>query len=261
MIIIFQYRPIYFAPRKMKNRRSQVAFTLVELLLALTIFSLISLSLYATFSSGLRLSKRAQEDHHVYQDIHWSVDILSRDLQNAVFFDVSNLEGVELSFEGGPDTVAFLTQTEDGLKYVRYYLKPLETTHIHEVVVGEHHKKLDEIVTFYEEEMNQLCFVREQKSLTDWMTSGSEEQVEDIISFAMSENGLRFSFPFAELDQSLETQETKVIWKDSWALNYLPSAIEVSLSFLYPDKEQEPVRIKRKIIIPTGYVGIEEAVK
>lgn len=79
------------------------AFTLIELLIAVTIFSVIAVSVYSVFSTGVRLWDRANPMIEANQSVRFFLNSLSSDLKNSVRYlpDGAN-------FEGGSKAVSFM---------------------------------------------------------------------------------------------------------------------------------------------------------
>ncbi|VAW18015.1 hypothetical protein MNBD_BACTEROID05-139, partial [hydrothermal vent metagenome] len=116
------------------------AFTLIELLLGLSIFSLIALTVFSVFSSGVRLSHRSELSNKVYREITWSLDLLSLELENMIGFDFSNADSQKQAFRGGEDKIEFIVMTEGGMKRVKYYLKDPQEDQIYATLVGKTYK-------------------------------------------------------------------------------------------------------------------------
>ncbi|MFH1220217.1 MAG: prepilin-type N-terminal cleavage/methylation domain-containing protein [Candidatus Eisenbacteria bacterium] len=84
----------------MKCSRS-TGFTLVELLVAVSLFSLLVLSVYSSFSTGLAARKRAEAVVEVAEQGREVLSLLSRDLSDLVMF-----AGRE--FSGEPEAISFV---------------------------------------------------------------------------------------------------------------------------------------------------------
>ncbi len=97
-----------------KARRRQEGFTLVEMLVSLSIFSIISLAVYSSFAAGIGAWRKAQEFSSVYQTSRLLLDDMARELKNSVEIAGSN-------FEGGPRSLSFVTVTQS--PYLKDYLK------------------------------------------------------------------------------------------------------------------------------------------
>ncbi len=91
----------------MKKRvRENQGFTLIELVVSLTIFSVISLSVYSSFAAGIKVWRRSQEFSSVYQTARVVLDSMAMELTNTV-----KLAGSE--FQGGARTVSFISVPRD----------------------------------------------------------------------------------------------------------------------------------------------------
>lgn len=80
------------------------SFTLIELLVAITIFSVIAVSVYAVFSSGVRLWYKTSPLVQANQSARYFFNTISSDLKNSVAYFTK-----EANFEGGPQTISFMT--------------------------------------------------------------------------------------------------------------------------------------------------------
>lgn len=82
----------------MEKKRS--AFTFVELLIVVTIFSILSLAVYATFTSGMRLWKRIDDLSLIQRKALLRLEKISQDLRQALDFPKIGISGKsnELSF-------------------------------------------------------------------------------------------------------------------------------------------------------------------
>jgi len=69
---------------------------------SLTIFSVISLSIYSSFAGGISVWRKAQEFSSVYQTARLLLDDIAMELKNAV-----KVSGTE--FNGGPRRLSFIT--------------------------------------------------------------------------------------------------------------------------------------------------------
>src|SRR3569833_3026891 len=83
-------------------KKQEHSFSLVELLLGLLIFSIIALTLYSMFSTGLKVDEKSHYISQSYQEARLSFDMLSQDLENAFIYDTSASYPDQLSFVGDP---------------------------------------------------------------------------------------------------------------------------------------------------------------
>lgn len=90
---------------KTKNR---TGFTLIELILALTIFSVLGTAVYSSFSMGIEMWKRGEYQQRAYQDIRIFLETFSKDLHNA-----TELADVPFLGESGDLEFAVTLRQED----------------------------------------------------------------------------------------------------------------------------------------------------
>jgi prepilin-type N-terminal cleavage/methylation domain-containing protein len=86
----------------MRPQGKEKGFTLIEMVVSLTIFSVISLSVYSAFAGGLSVWRKAKEFSSIYQTARLLLDQMALELKNSV--KVSSTE-----FKGGPRMISFIT--------------------------------------------------------------------------------------------------------------------------------------------------------
>ena len=86
------------------------AFTVIELLIALSIFSVIAITLYSTFFAGISTWKRSGDNTGIYQNIRVTFDDIARDLKNMIYFTKDD-ESAYI-FSGTSEQVIFMTLEE-----------------------------------------------------------------------------------------------------------------------------------------------------
>jgi len=65
-------------------KKIERGFTLLELLIAVTIFSIIALAMYSSFYSGIRILRRTQEIMKFHQEIRLATEEVALDLRNTL---------------------------------------------------------------------------------------------------------------------------------------------------------------------------------
>ena len=102
-----------------EKRESLTGFTFIELIIAVTIFAIIAVSIYSTFNAGIRIWLRTSPMIEANQSLRVFFDTISLDLKNSVaYYDTSGAlvkpgfgeayEG-EINFEGAPARISFVT--------------------------------------------------------------------------------------------------------------------------------------------------------
>ncbi|MFA5339578.1 MAG: type II secretion system protein [Candidatus Omnitrophota bacterium] len=93
-------------------RKRRAGFTLVELLIAMLIFSIVSISIYLSFNVGIRAWQKGEGSYRSRQEVRYLLGTLSRELRNAVNSQV-------IVFSGSADSVSFC-RAVNGLFRVTY---------------------------------------------------------------------------------------------------------------------------------------------
>lgn len=232
----------------MKNKKG---FTLIEVVLGLSIFAITALTFYAIFSNGLRINDRAAASEQLYRELRWSLDTLTLDLENMVPYEGYNA-GVG-AFEGTEQTLSLIRPTAEGLKIIRYSLQNPEQTKIFETRMGERSSKNKPIIVNYTQEEKIEFLVREEQQFSE--SGGSESDAgnePEILSTHIQPGSLRFSYGYRGEDQG---QTPQLVWKDDWSDVHFPALVRVELGFVEPGQSQVALSVKKDILVPAGSWG------
>ena len=108
---------------KIKNLRG---FTLIELLVAVSIFSVVVLAIYSTFSVGITARERGEKASDLYQEARMILDRMATEMRNTAKYS-------SYGFFGKPQSVSFptLLNKRDHLEicYVTYHLETSRKDH------------------------------------------------------------------------------------------------------------------------------------
>ncbi len=229
-------------------------FTLLELLLGVSIFAIVMVSVYNTFSGAMRLNEQAQVISRTHREANWSLDKMVEDLENMVNFDFSGSDPNKAAFTGSSDTVELIVPTNEGLKAVRYSLQGAEVKGVHKVIIGQHTKKnvkVDVNKTVADLRMTNL--LREEKSFAAAANNDAQDEGSgvEILSSHVQEKSLKFSYAY----QEGEGENTQIVWKDTWSDKVIPGGVRIEMTFLSPDEKQEPLSVVREALVPAGSWG------
>lgn len=97
-------------------RRRQNGFTFIEVLLVVTIFSILSLAIYSTFVSGLKLWDRIQGQALTQRKVLLSMEKLSSDLRQSPDFS-------KIGFQGSSNSITFPILSGKDIYRVTYALE------------------------------------------------------------------------------------------------------------------------------------------
>lgn len=231
------------------------AFTLIELLLGIGIFSIIAVTLYGTFVSGIQLSKRSQKSNCLHNEVRWVLERMALDFENMVPYSSMNIEGLTPVFSGNPDQMILVLPSDDGLKVVKYYLRSPDFGSIHRTIIGKHTSRNTRIEVGHKEEYSMKQLVREERLLVDYFQSESNDgMVTDVLSWNIKDEGLNFYYAYSEGGK----EDVKIVWKNTWAQDYLPPQVRVELIFIEPESSQDVLKVRRDVFVPIGSLGEEE---
>ncbi|MBM3251331.1 MAG: prepilin-type N-terminal cleavage/methylation domain-containing protein, partial [Candidatus Omnitrophica bacterium] len=165
------------------KKKSLKGFTLIEILIVLTIFSVVALSLYSTFFSGTSVWRRSEDLNRIYQEARWSLDTIANELRNAVILDYSNIYPDFVVFEGGSDKISFLGITDDGIKKISYFLENENSGHV---------------------------LKRREIAFIDSLLGLESEKSTEVFSDLACEGGLKFSYAYGSNDSGED-----ISWQDN----------------------------------------------
>lgn len=203
----------------MKNFRG---FTLIELLCAITIFSIIAIGIYSSFTTGIITWRRTNSFGNIYQDARLSLDLMAKELRNSVRFG-------DFSFEGSKESISFFT------------------------ISGKDNPSIYKITYFFQKEgLGQTgSLMRRKETFAESFTEEQrgEKEADEIASSIID---LQFEYAYEN-----EEEENAIKWSDDWAdKNIRPRSIRIYLSFK-PEKTA-PINFTKLVFIPTGKIGQEE---
>ncbi len=106
---------------------NEKGFTLLELLLGITILSLIAVIVGGTFRLGIRAWQRGESDVNYSQRQRILVERLSQQIRSAYPYTIKIEDKRVVAFQGMPDSLWFITSStspsEAGLKWVSYFTR------------------------------------------------------------------------------------------------------------------------------------------
>jgi len=219
-------------------------FTLIEVFLGLSIFSIIALCLLGVFQGAMQIKQRSEDQGAILREARWAFLRMNQDLKNMAPYDFSGSTPQLRACAGTKDKISFLKLSDQGLRVVSFYLALPEKIFVHKTLLGEKHRGNRKEVSITQESFPKMLLVREEKSLSDYW-QGKESSLEDkeILSANIKENGLEFSY--AQTHKEIE-------WKDLWDQNDLPAGVRVRLSFQSQDSQEKDLEFFGDVFIPSG---------
>jgi len=208
-----------------KNKVKIKGFTLIELIIAMLIFSIIAVAIYSTFSTGLIAWRKGEESSRSYQDARLILNRMALELRNAFFY--SNIK-----FVGKANELYFATflpfSSLPGIDQLQLYRVAYHLDNNHSLQ--------------YQEESLPEVF------------QGKEEKAQE---FASSVQELSFAYGYEYFREG--KKEPQFIWKDEWIdKKAVPSLVRITLILEGNSGTPEGITFVRTVYLPTGIMGIEE---
>lgn len=188
-----------------KNKQFLRAFTLVELLIAVGIFSVVSIAIYATFSSGSSVLRRLKNTDLTQQRILLKTERLSRELREQP-------ASRKQLFRGDKTKISFCANLDYFPCRLTYYFDSLSGT-LKRVV-----DKLNEII--------------------DSGGNLDPELRSPGIVFLPKVEEVRFSYLYLDLSKNA------YLWTDQWEFDYLPLAVKFIISSQKQNYESTVLNVK-----------------
>lgn len=231
------------APSLLKRGRGGVGFTLIEMFLGLSIFSIIALCLFGVFRGAMQIKQRSEDQNTILREARWVFLRMDQDLNNMAHYDFSGSTPQMRACAGARDKISFLKLSDEGLSVVSFYLAPPEKIFVHKTLIGVKHRGNRRVVATGQESPPSIVLVREEKPLIDdWQGKESSLEDQEILSANIKKDGLAFFYA--------QTQK-EIGWKDLWDQNDLPSGVRIRLSFQTEDS-QKVLEFFKDVFIPSG---------
>lgn len=235
------------------------AFTLIELLLGLSLFAVIGLVVYSTFASGIRLSRSFDAENDAYREVRMTFELLSKELENAVAYDFSGSYPDLKALKGEQNKIMFLSADHDQLKFIEYSLNKPTDARIYQTIIGKVYSK--NVSLTLKDQLNQRInyLIREEHGFADYLKNNSRRDSDfEIISTHIMEGSLKFSFGYFEGQDAKELS-----WQNEWNEQILPKAVKVEADFLieHSDKHSEDSNEMKhfsQVIVLPAAEGIKE---
>jgi len=222
-------------------RRAGKGFTLMELMVALSIFAVITLTLYSAFAGGIGIWRRQEKGFKYGHNIRLVLTRMSKELRMTIIkyhepstdvvvpgFSVEDEETVSgLGFMGNASDISFVTLINGRIAQVSYSFES----------DMDEDGKLVRTETFQED--------------------GFKARVEDQEDFESGEvliSGLgNCVFEYAYVG---EDEDSPPVWQGSWGMeDELPKGVKIKLEFKEGDEVKEV--FTKTVFIATGVLGKE----
>ncbi|MBI3601490.1 MAG: prepilin-type N-terminal cleavage/methylation domain-containing protein [Candidatus Omnitrophica bacterium] len=204
-----------------KNKSGKIfsaGFTFIELLVALTIFSIIAVSVYAVFHAGVKMWFKTNILTDDTQTKRVFFNTISRDLKNAISYTKGGV-----NFQGAPQRISFMTTME-----VAGQDAPL-------------HWELAKVVYVFDKDSQSV------KRLVATKQEGLDEAKARSEEFFQNIKEKDFGFTYCYKDP-YSVGEVTYQWQDAWHEQAkIPRGVRVNLG-----------ELRKVILLPTGELGTQQ---
>jgi len=217
--------------------RNDAGFTFIELIIAVMIFTIVAVSIYSTFSAGIKVWLKTSPMIEENQALRVFFTTASLDLRNIIpYYEKSlnpqassfaptsfSVSEEKLNFEGGPDRMSFITviAVSDPVSGLRY--EPARVTYLYDKAA----KTVKRLVATKAEGL------KEEKAKESEVLAGVEEK------------DFKLEYCYKE---ALSQIDYEYEWKDTWEGKKneqdLPRGVRIKAG-----------EFKKTIFIPTGKLG------
>lgn len=206
----------------MTIRAKKNGFTFIEVLVAITIFSVMAVSIYYSLKTGIDMWSKGNDVIERNQRLRVAFGDMERNLKNAVSFSLKKSETASNpESEWDPDRIVF------------YAIVSVSET-------GGIHNELAKLIYSFDKEKK--CLIRKCAKKDE----GFEEQYaeEEVLSDAVEDFGIEYAYKAAD------TYE----WKNVWPIGGdMPRGIKVKITFKEKDLPEES--FEKIIFVPMGKFG------
>jgi prepilin-type N-terminal cleavage/methylation domain-containing protein len=241
---------LFIMPEKLRVV-SHKGFTLVEILLGLSITAIIGLSVCNLFWSGMKLDDRLKRLHENYLEVLMANQSMTKDLENAIYLDLSTSYPDQKAFEGKKNELAFLVPTESGIKRVRYYSGTLDWGRVTKTIVGKKVGHLSKITLNQTDALPIEFLLREEMDLSDWLNETKDKSTTQIVAAGLKKG--TFNCQYAAFDKDLK----KLSYLDHWDNRKLPAAVSCNINIYNAEKPQADNIFKRDMFLAPVGLGYE----
>jgi type II secretion system protein J len=190
-------------------------FTLIEILIVLSIIGLMALFLYETFISTSRVTEKIDQEREGYREIRITFDLLTRELSSAY---QSYSASTPLPFSGLHDT-----GPEGSTDSLSFYTN----SHLH-LIPNQPESELTKVRYALEKNVESPFYRLEHEEYPHFLSNGPAEKE------VMLERVKEFSVEYFD-----GTRWNKEWNKSKTPTSLLPTAVKISVTVVRPDGEQE----------------------
>ncbi len=234
----------------MPSRKSKKfhGFTLIEVLLGVSLLSFVSLCVYVTFRTGMDIFKRLESQKGIYRQSQLVMNRFAKDIEDAVAYDFTGSYPGHSALEGKSDSIVFVARSQGKLKVVKYSLLVREKGVSKKTILGNSYKRNVTVTQYAQDAPVSFSLIREEVDFIEYISgnfqvSGPEETMaENIIA-----GGLKFAYAVNS------DKANALAWRAEWKEPALPLAVR--MHFIINDngdKNAQNIDFDKVALMPGG---------
>lgn len=158
-------------------KKRLLAFTFVELMIAITIFAVVAIVIYSSFSASIKVWKRGEESVSINQNLRIGLDDFGKELRNALNYNNDNDPAI--CFEGQSNSLSFpiyLTSETGGQFGIVLYKKDGASLKREENIFGQASPQEESLIDGVEEAKFLYAFdTQDTENPYEWNDSWQEK--------------------------------------------------------------------------------------
>lgn len=223
-------------------------FTLIELLLGVSIFSIISLTLYSVFFAAMKVQKQSISHEDLVYQMSLGLETIGRDLENAVGYNFANSYPKLKAFDGAQDRVTFILASPEGLQFVSYYIEKADRGERHQIKIGAHSSKNVAVTQKVTQAEETYHLIRSIQPFVDYVNAAQERIETRIICRGVKSDGLKFSFGAMNPDSHERS------WQPAWSFNVIPALVKITLQ---AHSGGQTIELLKEVLNPAGTMIVQ----
>ena len=223
-------------------------FTVMELIVVLGITAVMAGSVYRIYTNALKIDIESRSISDSLLRSYMIFKSMDDDLGRGIAYRVT-LPGdsnPSLVFEGTSKTLAFVKETPEGLRWIRYALDEPEKVVIQGTYIGKRYTKNEDqdLKVSQQAEANQW-FIRQETPFEGLSPAEMDKVGKEILSKNIKAQGIKFYYAQPSATSGLT-------WVETWHEFNLPAAIRVDVR-LTPGSSDRVLEFSKVILLPTGF--------
>jgi len=220
--------------------RVKKGFTLLELLIAVTIFSIAAVVLYSTLYTGIRVMRRSDELSKVHQELRITTEMVALDLRNSLLAPIAEVPTEDLVTEG-------VEEEEEPIYFFKGDEKGFDFTTLIDTVSADTavKRQICNVRYYFDAEKGGLA--RKVRSQSTGFADRPEDS--EVLISVLEDMEVSYSYEG-------EDEDSPPLWLSEWEVE---EAVPLGVKIKFKLKGMGRLKdITKVVLIPVGKLGIIE---